>query len=381
MFEFQIPTKIIEGQGYVNKIGETVKEYGKRIFLVSDALTMQETGYLSKVKTLIEEETHGVLVFNKVYSDSNSDLVNKGADQARNANCDCIVGFGGKTTLNIAKAITYLVSNGGILEDYFLGKKGNKKTIKYIEIPSAHGYCPGLLNYFYVTDKYEGMKKSITSTNNFADVIILDPKLTSTIPAKFTSSIAMENIALSIDTYISKSSNAVSDTFALKAIEFTSHNITKSVQDAENMTLRSSLSTAGLFTSLALANSAPGVTYALSLGLNAVYGIYQGITSSILLPYVMEYSLTSSANKYVQIAKAFGEDTSNITVVEAAIKAIEGVRKLLYDLKIPQKLSDLELDKDELYNAAKIARSYEFLHFLPRPVSQEDLYNILLSAY
>jgi alcohol dehydrogenase class IV len=95
----------------------------------------------------------------------------------------------------------------------------------------------------------------------------------------------------------------------------------------------------------------------------------------------MEYSLTSSANKYVQIAKAFGEDTSNITVVEAAIKAIEGVRKLLYDLKIPQKLSDLELDKDELYNAAKIARSYEFLHFLPRPVSQEDLYNILLSAY
>lgn len=381
MFEFSIPTKIIEGQGYINKIGEIVNENGSRIFLVSDALTMQETGYLSKVKTLIEEQTHGVLVFNKVYSDSNSDLVNKGADQARNANCDCIVGFGGKTTLNIAKAIAFLVANGGILEDYFLGKKGKKKNICYIEVPSAFGYFPGLTDKFYVTDKYEGMKKAITSPYNYADIVLIDPKLTSTIPTKFSASIAMQNIAIAIDTYISKAANVISDTFSLRSMEFTSHNITKSIQDAENIQLRSMLSSAGLFTSLAVANSSPGITYALSLGLNAIYGIYQGITSSILLPYVMEYSLTSSANKFVQIAKAFGEDTTDITVVEAAIKAIEGVRKLLYDLKIPQKLSDLELDKEELFNAAKVARSYEFLHFLPRPVSQEDLYNILISAF
>ncbi len=381
MFEFNIPTKIILGNGVINRIGEITRELGERVFLVSDAVTMQETGYLSKVKKLLEDEGHGVLPFYKVYSDSHSDIVNKGADQARHAKCDIVVGFGGKTTLNIAKAIAHLISNDGNLEDYFLGKKSDKKKITYVEVPSTHGYIPGVTNYFYVLDKFDRVKKSVEHKNNYADLIIADPKVTTTLPSKHAAAIGMEMLAIAVESYISKASTPVSEAFALRSIESIGSNLVKTSSDQENINFRTIISTAGVLGSLALANSTLGSCYALSLALNSVFGIYQSMVCSILLPHVMEFNLTSSANRYVQIAKAFGENVADITVVEAAIKAIEFVRKLLFDLKIPTKLGELEVDKEQLEKVAKIARNYEFLHYLPRPVSKEDLYNILIAAY
>ena len=381
MFDFNIPTKITLGTGILNRVGEIVKEYGERVFLVSDAVTMQETGYLSKIKKLIEDEGLGVLPFYKVYSDSHSDVVNKGADQARHAKCDIVIGFGGKTTLNAAKAIAHLISNDGNLEDYFLGKKNDKKKIKYIEIPSTHGFLPGVNNSFYVLDKFDRIKKCVEHRNNYADLILIDPKVTTTLPIKHSAAIGLELLTVSIEAYISKAATPIAEAFSLRAIELLGSNLVKSVQDAENINFRSILCTCGVLGSLSLANSTFGTSMSLALALNSVYGVYQSMVCAILLPHVMEFNLTSSANRYVQIAKAFGEAVSDITVVEAAIKAIEFVRKLLFDLKVPTKLSELDIDKEQLEKVSKIARNYEFLHYLPRPVSKEDLYNILIAAY
>ncbi|MDH5680556.1 MAG: iron-containing alcohol dehydrogenase, partial [Spirochaetota bacterium] len=165
MFDFSVPTKIVFGENILGQLGQLARQYGERVFLVSDAKAMQDTGYLTKVKKHLEEESYGVLLYNRVYSqsqaDSNSEIVNRGADQARHAKCNVIVGIGGKTTLQIAKAIAFLVSNGGNLEDYFLGRKGDNKKVSYIEIPTGYGFIPGLTNFFYVTDKFDSVKKSV----------------------------------------------------------------------------------------------------------------------------------------------------------------------------------------------------------------------------
>ncbi len=381
MFEFSVPTRINFGQGVLDRVGDLVGEYGERIFLVTDGTTTRETGYLSKVKKLLEDVSHGVLLFDKVYSDSDSDVVNKGADQAIHAKCDCIVGFGGRTTLHTAKAIAFLVSNGGILEDYFLGRKGEKKTVSYIEIPTNHGIFPGVTNSFYILDKYDKVKKNVNSPKNYADLLIMDPKITTTIPDKFNKAIGCEILSVAIESYISKASSPISDAFAVKTIEIIGQNLVKSVQDPENLSFRTNLCSAGVMASLGIANSAFGTCSALALALKSYIGTYQGFVSTILLPHVMEFNLTASPNRYVQIAKGFGENVSDITVIEAAIKAIEFVRKILFDLKTPQRLSELDVDKDDLFQVAKIAKSYDFLHYLPRAVSKEDMHNILISAY
>lgn len=385
MFEFSVPTKVVFGDGVIDRLGELTKEYGERVFLVTDARTMQDTGYLAKVKKQLEDVSYGVLLYNRVYStsqaDSNSEIVNRGADQARHAKCNVIVGFGGKTTLQIAKAISFLVSNGGNLEDYFLGRKGDKKTVAYLEIPSGYGFIPGLVNFFYVLDKFDYIKKSVETDNNYADVIIMDPKLTTTVPGKQSAYIGVELLSLAIEAFISKKMSPIAEALSIKAIDIVSNNLAKSLQDPENLNFKGLMCTSGILTSLAIANSSPGIVYALALALNSKFNIHQSIGCSILLPHALEFNLTSCANKYIHIAKAFGVNIADLTVVEAAIKAVEGVRKILADLRVPTRLSELNIDKSELGQVARLARSYEFMNNVPRPVSKDDLFNILTSAF
>ncbi|EMP06479.1 alcohol dehydrogenase, iron-dependent domain protein [Leptospira interrogans serovar Pyrogenes str. 200701872] len=102
---------------------------------------------------------------------------------------------------------------------------------------------------------------------------------------------------------------------------------------------------------------------------------------SILLPHVMEYNLTSSAGKYVMIARALDEDITNISVIEAAIKAVEGIRKIFIELKIPQRLSEYEVRKMDLPSIANLAASFPFLDSLPRELPKNEIETILIAAF
>ena len=383
MFEYFIPTKIVFGQGSINRIGDIVSEYGDKVLLVCDNQSIIDSGHLNKVKKYLEEKTHGVILFDKVSSLSNSDTVNQGADQARHACCNVVVGFGRKTTLNVAKAIKFLISYGGNLEDHFFGRRGDKqKDVAYIEIPSSHGLVPGITDSFYVVDRFDQQKKSIDGNDLFADQVVIDPQLSFTIPPTVVGTIAMEVLAMAVESYISKASTAISDALNIKAIDFIGNNLLKVMTtDQENINYRSTLSMAGVMVSMAANNSSYGTCNALALACNSLFGTHQGMVSTVLLPHMMEFNLTSAPNRYIHIARALGENTTDITVVEAAIKAVESVRKMLNDIKVPTRLSDLDVDKDRFYDVARIAKSYDFLHHLPRPVSKEDLYNILISAY
>ena len=184
-----------------------------------------------------------------------------------------------------------------------------------------------------------------------------------------------------VESYISAASNPVSDALALRAIEFIGKNLRTVFLNREDLTTRSNLMMASVLVGFSLLTSKPGSCEAMALALSAKSGIYQNIAHAIILPHVMEFNLTTAPNKYVQIAKALGEDISNITVVEAAIKAIEGVRKLLFDLKVPQKLSDYKVNKEDLPLISSVARRYSFLNYTPTPISKEDILNIMLTAY
>ncbi len=380
MGDFVFPTRIVEGNNSVNQIGDLIKEYGSRVLLVGDRIASQEGGWLKKIQTIIEDNTHGVIVFDKVDSKSNSDIVNQAAAQGSYAQCDVVVGFGGRTALHVAKAITFLISHGGILEDYFLGKKGKGKTISYIEIPTTPGYIPGMTDDFQIIDKYDGLKKMLNA-ELYADLIILDPKLTVSLPEDFTKTIALESIAIAVESFLGKSNNFLVETYFYKVIEYINNNLKKTLKDPENTGVRNTICEAGILSSMSLKFGSYGLSYAIAMSINSVYGINQALVMSVVLPYVMEFNLTTSANKLVFISKAFGDNISDISVVEAAIKAIENVRKLSIENNIPQRLGELNISEEDLVKIAKITRNYDFLHNLPRPVSREDILTILSSAY
>ena len=102
---------------------------------------------------------------------------------------------------------------------------------------------------------------------------------------------------------------------------------------------------------------------------------------AILLPHIMEYNLTTSAGTYVQIAKALEEDITDITVIEAAIKAVEGVRKVYLELKVPQRLSEFEISKSKLPEIAEQAYNMPLTRNTPRDMDKNEIETILIAAY
>lgn len=380
MGDFFFPSRIIEGNNSINQLPDLISTFGSRVLLIGDSIASQEGGWLQKIKTMLENNTHGVIIYDKVDSKSNTDAVNRAAEQGKFAHCDVIVGFGGRNVLHIAKAVTFLISHEGIIEDYFLGKKGKGKKIAYIEIPTTPGYIPGLIKDFQIIDKYDGLKKYFES-DILADMVIIDPKVTTSLSEDFVKTIGIETIAIAIESFLSKNTNFFVETYAMKAIEYVSNNLKKTVKDPENLNVRSIICQGGLLASMALNFSSQGLSYAIAMALNSIYGINQALLMSVMIPYVMEFNLTTSANKLVFICKAFGDNIADISVVEAAIKAVENMRKISIENGIPQRLSELNVVEEDLVKVAKISRNYDFLHNLPRPVSREDILAILSSAF
>ncbi len=167
----------------------------------------------------------------------------------------------------------------------------------------------------------------------------------------------------------------------MRGIEFIGKNLKKVFTSHEDIDARSNIIMGYVLTALSLLTSQLGTAQAMALALSSRDNIYQNIAHAVFLPHVMEFNLTAVPNKYLQIAKALGENIANITVVEAAIKAIEGVRKLLFDLKVPQKLSEFNVKKEIFSVVSNIAYQYEFVNYVPSTLSKEDIYNILVTAY
>lgn len=381
VLEFNNPTRVIVGVNVVNRLPEIIEEFGERVLIVTSS-EMVEQGIVEKVQGLADTRAYGVLVFDKVDSISGSETVDEGVLLARESKANVIIGLGGANTLNIAKAIAFIAGNeGGYLADYFAGRIGKRRKITYIEIPSTHGICYGLLDSFFITDNEDGTRREYRNKYNYADVLISDPRLTLSLPNKFIVAIGIEVLAQAYDAYISKSANMVTEAFASLAMEQVATNLKQSIIETDNVQLRNSLCNAGVFSSLALNSSRPGTTFALAQALGNRMGVYRGIGFSIILPHVMEFNLTASPTKYLKIAKSLGENVSDISVVEAAIKAVEGVRKILFDLNVPQRLKNFDVDEDRFDEIVRDARTFDFLNMLPRPVTYDDLLNILSSAY
>jgi len=136
-----------------------------------------------------------------------------------------------------------------------------------------------------------------------------------------------------------------------------------------------------MFSSLGLNMSSTGITAALSYVLSSKFKIHKSFSSSVLLPHVLDFNITAVPSKLVKIAMALGEDVSNLSVVEASIKTVEKIRRIILELKLPVRLEEFDLTKDDLIIVADEARKLEMFNYIPRSCSSEELYAILQAAY
>jgi len=364
------------------KLGSFVKNIGTRVVLIATQRELENAEELSIIKTSLEKHSEGVIIYDDIVDRVHYKDLDSTAHFLRISNADCVVAYGSFESVNAGKAAALLATNDLFAEEMMSGKKLLKKRgLPVIVVPTKPLLGNECSPFFSVIDDKDKNRKYFAHEWAFPELIVSDPKIGAGMSSSETAKTGIAILSAAVDSILSKYANEITSSTALRAIELISKNIVPAIREPRNLGPKNSIYAASLLAGIAQSTSSLGLCYALSLSVTTITNLDIFQAMSILLPHVMEYNLTSSAGKYVMIARALDEDVTNISVIEAAIKAVEGIRKIYLELKIPQRLSEYEVKKIDLPGIATLAATYPFLDSLPRELPKNEIETILVAAF
>ncbi|MDI6811562.1 MAG: iron-containing alcohol dehydrogenase [archaeon] len=371
VYEVLLPKRVVFGDMVEERIGAEAKGLGaKKAFIVTDE-TIVKTGLLEKVETPLKEVVE-VDIFDRVESEPTLKTAETVAMAARAAKYDLVVGVGGGSVLDMAKVASAAVANPGQVVSDFLGanKIANPSVPKML-IPTTAGTGAEATPYALII--VEEKKKAIASSYNLADVVLISPSFTTSMPPEITASTGMDAMSHAIEALLSLGANPLTDSFALEAIRKISDNLEEAFAHGDNLDARLKMSIAAMLAGMAFGNAGVIAGHAAAHTVGAKYNISHAKASALALPYVMEYNAPAAEEKLAKVARELGEDISGLSDEEAASKAVARVKRLLEALKLPTRLADLDVPEKDLPDLADaIMKEKGYLARNPRKMEHED---------
>ncbi len=373
-FEFCLSHKIVFGKGAIGELGVRVRELGKRALLVSGRSAMRKTGTLEKVIALLRNCQIETELYDKVEPDPSLETVEKGIRLAKERKCDMVIGLGGGSALDCAKIIAGIVWQEGSIWEYYEGREIEREGIPFIALPTTSGTGTEVTSNSVLRNLQDKAKKSLRSRYLTPYLALVDPELTLSLPPEVTGYSGIDALTHAIESYVSNAANPITETLAIYSIELVAGNIMKAFCNGEDIDARENMSLASFVAGMSFANSGLGAAHALAHPLGAKFGVSHGVACGILLPYVMEFNIGTQEEKYAQVAFALGKEKKGAMAVEA-------VRNLLQKMKMPEHLSDVGVERGCIPGMAEDAKDAASLRGNPRPATEEELIDILTSAY
>lgn len=384
--DFHLPTTIYIEPDLISNSAQIIGSLGKRVLIITTSTDFQLfPGPLEKIVQDLKSNDINTIIFDDLPSEPSTEDIDLAVAFARKTNCDMIVGYGGIFSINSARAVA-LLSNNHIFS-YDLLNRGEKVKIDLhppvplLTCPTWPVYGFEIAPLFFLNEIETMHKRSFFHRDLYPVSTLIDPAIAVGIGEEMSMKSGIALLAIAMEVIVSKRNNDIVNTFALKAIDFTFRNLGKIYTEPENVTSRSQISTASVMSGIAFSTSYSSLSLGISMALSSLTNISLENAMCILLPHIMEYNLTASPGKYVQMSKVMGEDVKEITVIEAAIKAVEAVRKLESDLSIPHRLSAYDIPKESFRSVADLAITYPFVENGPRTLSASEIETILIAAY
>ncbi|MDY6934222.1 MAG: iron-containing alcohol dehydrogenase [Spirochaetota bacterium] len=379
--DFHIPTEIYIKKNIIADIGKLINNYGSKVVLVTTTTDFAKfSDTIESISKNISNHDCGCIIYDEIPDKPDTEYVDSAVHFIKKTNCDTLIGFGGIESINVAKAASLLTNNHLFCEDLFNYPKVIP-PISLITIPTHPIFGFEILPMLYISEIREMKKKCYSDKYLFPKATIIDSQIATATDDETTANSAISVLALSTESVISKKTNELINTYALKSMDLVFKNLLNAYREPQDPVHRKQLAIASIMSGIAFGVTELSVTLAISLALSSIVDISVDKAMGLILPHVMEYNLTTSSGKYVQMSKIMDENIKDITVIEAAIKAVEGVRKLEIDVDIPQRLSQFDIPKSEMARVAEIAFSYPFIENAPRPLSRDEIETILIAAY
>ncbi|MDI3534169.1 MAG: alcohol dehydrogenase [Thermosediminibacterales bacterium] len=382
IFNFSTAGSIIMGVGALKKLGSEARKLGgKKVFIITDE-GIAKAGILEKVKGILEKEGFEVGYFDKVIPEPPIDTVEDIAEAVKQDGYNLLIGLGGGSSIDATKAVSILVTNGGPIDKYVGTNLVEKPGLPTIMLPTTSGTGSEVTPIAILTDVKEELKKGVVSPYLYADVAIVDPNLTITVPPKITANTGMDALIHAIESYIAKKANKFTECISLEAIKLISGSLRTAVADGENIEARYNMSLGSLMAGVAFANAGVGAVHALAYPLGGQFHIPHGMANTLMLRYVMEYNVVSRMEKFAKIAEAMGENIEGLSIREAAQKAIDAMIALAEDIGVPTKLREVDIPEAAIPKLAEAGvKVTRLLSNNPRVLTLEDITQIYTNAW
>jgi alcohol dehydrogenase class IV len=380
-FLFSWPGKLVFEPNGIQKISDELKELGvKKPLLVTDP-GVRKSGLLLKATGPMEKEKISFAVFDEVEPNPSIETVEKGFGMFKEEGCDSLVALGGGSTMDAAKAIGVMSTNPGLLRKY----EGTNKVVNppppIIAIPTTAGTGSEVTGASVITDKSRKYKFAVRSPFLIPKVALLDPNLLGTLPPPILAATGMDVMTHAYETFVSSVTNPVSQALAYDSMRLVSQNLRKLFANPENLEAASNMILASTMAGVAFFNGRVGMVHAMSHPLGGVFNTPHGLANAILLPHCMEFTRLAVPELFGRIAEAFGKNIRGLSAEDASRLAVEAVRELMRDIRIPKGLQEVGVNRDAFPQMARDAVESGIHLTTPRKVTYEDMVSIYEGAF
>jgi alcohol dehydrogenase class IV len=380
-FSFTGARKIVFGCGSFSGLVGQIRDLRAKKPLIAMDGNLAKLGMRDKIMEMFDREGMKAVLYDRVLPEPPLEQADEGAKMALKGKCDIVIGIGGGSAMDVAKAIAVIAAHNAEAKDFLGLNKVPGPGLPTIMVPTTAG-TGSEVTFTAVFVRHDLRKKEgMNSVFMYPDLALLDPELTLSLPPQPTAASGMDALCHAIESYTSVIASPASEMFSLEAIRLISENLRTCVHNGKDLEAREAQMLGSLYAGIGLANAGVGAAHSLSYPLGGKYGISHGVANTLMLPRIMEFNLPGALEKFAVVAETMGENTEGLSDRDAAMLAVEAVDLLIEDCDIATSLEELGIPEEDFLEMAKVAMTVARpLENNPRKVTLEDAIAIYRTA-
>jgi len=379
-FDFQPRTRVIFGAGAIDRLGELARELDfQRTLLVADP-GLLDSGHVDEAVGPLQKAGVEIFRFHDFETNPNTRMIEIGAAFASQLGIDSLIGLGGGSSMDCAKGINFLLTNGGHMSDYRGYGKATRPMLPMIAIPTTAGTGSEAQTYALISDGDSHVKMACGDPKAAFRIALLDPALTVSQPRSITATSGYDAIAHAVETFVTTKRTPLSEIFSREAWRLLEPSYERVLNNPADLEARGAMQLGAFYAGVAIENSMLGATHACANPLTARYGTAHGAAIAMLLPSVVRWNESVAADRYEMLL-----NWSSIAGGRNDVSATEALARRLEELAeaggLHNNLRTSGVNETDLDALANEAAEQWTGAFNPRPFNKDGAVEVYQCAY
>lgn len=347
MSHFVIPNHTVVGTNVLGEAAPLLKKMGNKAFIVTGR-HVAVSDMMKQLTALLDENGIGCVIFDGITGEPTDTMIEKGVEMLKSSGCDFIIGIGGGSPLDSAKAIAAMAVNEGSIADYN-GKEITGEILPLAAIPTTAGTGSEATKFTVITDSEKGIKMLLKGDVLVPKLAIVDSSFTVGAPKSVTSATGLDALTHAVEAYTSRKAFSMTDTLAVSAVKRIMKYLPIAYKEPDNSLAREQMSVAALEAGICINNSSVTIVHGMSRPIGALFHVPHGMSNAMLLKECLSFAVSGAYEKFANLGRETGVASDSDSDETAAEKFIDSLQNICDVCEIPT-LEHYGIDRDEYYS-------------------------------